>query len=66
MEFDDDRPLSPSKASDMDLRMPSNGKKDYVIDFEDNVVAVHFESSYSRQDNKEAVLGLFAKIFEGN
>ena len=44
--------LSPSRKSDLRLKLPSGGGNSCTLDFGDNVVAAHLESSYSKQSNE--------------
>ena len=51
-EFGDDKSVSLSKEIDLGLKFQKDGKKDCPFDSGEKVVAVHLESSYSKQDNK--------------
>ena len=51
-EFGDDKSVSPSREIDLELKLLFDGENSFPFDFGENVVAVHLESSYSKQDNK--------------
>ena len=51
-KFHDNKLLSLSKASDLDLKFPIDGEVACAFDIGENVVAVHLGSSYPTQDNE--------------
>ena len=51
-EFGDNKSVSLSKKNDLGLKFQKDEKKDCPFDSGENVVAVHLESSYSKQNNK--------------
>ena len=52
IELGDDKLLTPPKASDLELKIPIDGENAFPFDFGENVVPVHFNSSFSKQDNE--------------
>ena len=63
-KFGDDKSLMPSKASDLELKMPNNGENGFAYEFEEILVAVQFESSFLKQDaerNQSFVMNFWRK-----
>ena len=53
IELGDDKSLTSPRASDLELKIPIDGGNASPFDFGENVVAVHFESSYSKQGHEQ-------------
>ena len=51
-KFHDDKFLSLSKASDLDLKFPIVGEVACAFDIGEDVVAKHLENSYAKQKNE--------------
>ena len=52
VELGNDKSLSLSEASDLKLKLQSDGENAFPFDFGENVVSVHFESSFSKQHSE--------------
>ena len=46
MEIGDDKPLSHSKASELEQKLPNNGENAFGFGFGENLGALNFKSSY--------------------
>ena len=52
-EFGDDKSVSPSREIDLELKLLFDGENSFPFDFGENVVPVHFKSSFSKRDNEQ-------------
>ena len=52
VELGNEKSVSISEASDLELKLQSDGENVFPFDFGENVVSVHFESSFSKQSSE--------------
>ena len=52
IELGDDKSLTPPKASDLEMKIPIDGENAFPFDFGENVVPVHFDSSFPKQGSE--------------